>query len=320
MRRASLLLAAASLLLAACASPSKPPETGSWQTLARMRHARAAHAVVATPDGVVALAGTGAGGQPVLEVERFDGRGWTLETMLPGDGLNAPAAAVIGQRIVLIGGFSTTTNVPVAQVHVYDLATHRWSKAAPLPRPRGGHAAVVLDGRIHVIGGGNSQSTIADHSVYDPATDRWSELAPLPRAMGSPAAVVHRGALHSIGGRSGFDDFGEVWRYDAAADTWRALPPIPPRGTAGAVSVCNAIHLFGGESQPRRAVLAEVFRFDEAQGMWSALAPLPTPRNFARAVVIDGSVWVVGGSLEPGSSHASAGSTTVERFTPRCGG
>src|SRR6185369_18097031 len=101
---------------------------------------------------------------------------------------------------------------------------------------------------------------------------------------------------------------------------WRALPTIPPRGTAGAVSVCNAIHLFGGESQSRRAVLADVFRFDEAQGVWTALAPLPTARNFARAVVVDGSVWVVGGSLEPGSSHASAGSTTVERFTPRCGG
>ena len=187
------------------------PQAGAWQAAPAMRHARAAHAVVAANGAVYALAGTGSAG-PVREVERFDGRAWAQESSLPGEGLNAPAAAALGPRIYLIGGFGTTTNVPVAQVWVYDTATHRWSEAAPLPRPRGGHAAVVLSGRIHVIGGGNSVSTIADHSVYDPATDRWSELAPLPRAMGSPAAVVHDGVLVSIGGRSGPKDFGEVWR------------------------------------------------------------------------------------------------------------
>ena len=213
-------------------------------------------------------------------------------------------------------GFNTTTNVPTAQVRVYDTATRAWSEAAPLPQPRGGHAAIVLDGRIHVIGGGNSERTLAYHSVYDPASDRWSELAPLPRAMGSPAAVIHDGALVSVGGRGGPSDFGDVWRYDASANAWRALPDIPPRGTAGAVSVCGAIHAFGGESQPREAVLADVLRLDAAG--WTPLAPMPTARSFARAVVVDGKVLVVGGSLAPGNSHEAAGSVAVERFDPGC--
>ena len=50
-------------------------------------------------------------------------------------------------------------------VHVYDTRTKRWNQAAPLPAPRGGLAAVVLEGMIHVLGGGNSKSTIADHDV-----------------------------------------------------------------------------------------------------------------------------------------------------------
>ncbi len=265
-----------------------------------------------------ALAGTGADGRPVLDVERFDGRTWSKETALPGHGLNAPAAAAIGPRIYLIGGFDTTTNVPTAQVLVYDTTTHRWSDAAPLPRPRGGHAAAVLDGRIHVIGGGNSESTLPDHSVYDPQTDHWSAAAPLPRSMGSPAAVVHEGSLYSIGGRSGLEDFGDVWRYDSAADRWLPGPSIPARGTHGAVSVCGSIYVFGGESQPQARVLADVLRLDRSSNSWLALAPLPTPRNFARAVLFDGSVLVIGGSLEPGSSHSSAGSRTVERFDPGC--
>jgi N-acetylneuraminic acid mutarotase len=274
---------------------------------------------VAVADAAIyVLAGTGADGQPVLEVDHFDGRAWRPETQLPGHGLNAPAAVAIGSRIYLIGGFDTTTNVPTAQVLVYDTRARQWRTAAPLPRPRGGLAAAVLDGRIHVIGGGNSQSTIADHSVYDPAADRWSELAPLPRSLGSPAAVVQAGSLYSIGGRSGLDDFGNVWRYDASADRWIAATAIPARGTHGAVSACGTIYVFGGESQPQRRVIADVLRLDAARRAWVAVAPLPTPRNFARAVVFQDGIWVVGGSLSPGSSHESAGSRVVERFDPGC--
>lgn len=290
----------------------------AWTTAPPMSQGRAAHAVVVAGGAVYALAGTGADGRPVLEVERYDGHAWAPETVLPAHGLNAPAAAAIGDRIYLIGGFDTTTNVPTAQVWVYDIGTRRWSEVAPLPRPRGGHAVAVMDGRIHVIGGGNSESTIADHSMYDPASNRWTALAPLPRALGSPAAVVHNGVLYSIGGRSGLDDFGEVWRYDSAADRWQAAVPIPARGTHGAVSVCGSIYIFGGESQPQARVLADVLRLDFPSNTWVSLAPLPTPRNFARAVVYQDTVLVVGGSLQPGSSHAAAGSRTVERFDPGC--
>jgi len=38
----------------------------------------------------------------------------------------------------------------------------------PLPAPRGGHAARVLDGKIHVLGGGNDVSTLAEHLTFDP--------------------------------------------------------------------------------------------------------------------------------------------------------
>ena len=168
-----------------------------------MIHARSAHAAVSTRDRIYVVGGTGDGAAPVRDVEMFDGVSWTVESALPGDGLNAPAAVAIDARIYVLGGFGTTTNVPTSDVLVYDIRTRTWSKAAPLPAPRGGHAAVLLNGRIHVIGGGNSRSTLADHSEYDPATDTWTARAPLPRSEGSPAAVVFNGKLYAIGGRSG---------------------------------------------------------------------------------------------------------------------
>jgi N-acetylneuraminic acid mutarotase len=314
----STILASILAVTLAQAAPAPAPET--WHAAPPMLHARAAHAVVATADAVYALGGTGSDDPaatevaPVLEVERFDGRAWSVETKLPCAGLNAPAAAVIGRRIYLIGGFDTLSNVPTAKVRVYDLETRAWSEAKELPAPRGGHAAAVLDGRIHVLGGGNSVSTIADHSEYDPALDAWTARAPLPRAKGSPAAVVFEGRIWAIGGRSGPGDFGEVDLYDARADAWTSGPPIAPRGTAGAVVHAGAIDVFGGESQASGRVLDEVLRLDPSKGKWESISPLPTARNYARAVEFAGSVLVIGGSGAAGASHASLGSTTVERF------
>jgi N-acetylneuraminic acid mutarotase len=310
------------LSLAGCAgtpgSSGITAAAGTWHSRPDMREARAAHAVVSTRDSIYALAGTGPDGS-VLEVERFDGRQWLHEAQLPGGGLNAPAAAVVKGRIYLIGGFNTTTNVPSSDVLVYDLARKSWSNAAPLPALRGGHAAAVLNGEIHVVGGGNSRSTIADHSVFDPANNQWRDAAPLPRSEGSPALVEFHGKLYAIGGRSGPADFGDVYVYDSAADRWSSGPAIEPRGTAGAVVYCGAIHLFGGESQAANTSLDDVFRLDFAQGRWEKLAPMPHARNFARAVVFERGVYVVGGSPTAGSSHASAGSKIVESYSATCG-
>ena len=305
---------ACALVLASKFQAQEALRDGAWSSAPPLQAARSAHAVVATPSAIYALGGTGTSGKPVLEVERFDGKEWKIVSKLPGEGLNAPAAAVIGDTLYLIGGFGTTSNVPVSEVRVLDLAKLEWSTAPRLPRPRGGHAAAVLDGHLHVIGGGNSESTIPDHSVFDPETGKWKELAPLPRSMGSPAAVVHEGSLYSVGGRSGGEDFGDVYVYREDADRWEKCPPIEPRGTAGAVSYDGAICVFGGESQARGKAIAEALRWVTGTNDWKTLPPMPTARNFARAVVLDGAVYVVGGSREAGSSHASAGSDVVERF------
>ena len=304
------------LTLAWPCDPVEGQTAGSWSSAPPLLHARAAHAVVATADAIYALAGTGTGGQPVLAVERFDGVQWRDVSTLPGRGVNAPAAAVVGDRIYLIGGFDTVSTVPVATVHVYDTTPGRWSEAAPLPAPRGGHAAVAMADGIHVIGGGNDRTTLADHDVYDPRSDRWRALPPLPRAEGSPAVAALNGKLYAVGGRSGPADYGAVDVYDAARNAWSPGPPIDPRGTAGAVVYCGALHVFGGESQARRASLADALRLG-TQG-WQALAPMPTGRNFARAVVLHDAVYVVGGSPTPEPSHASVGSAIVERYRAPC--
>lgn len=292
------------------------PSIGIWSTAPSTNYARSAHAVVVLDGSIYSLAGTDEDGDPLLDVERFDGTTWSIETVLPGDGVNAPSVAALDGRIYVIGGFGTTSSRPTDEVRVYEPATSTWSMAAPLPTASGGHAAVVLSGSIHVVGGGTSRSTIADHVVYDPATDSWRAAAPVPQPEGSPALVVHDGRLWAIGGRSGRSDYGEVFIYEPATDEWTSGPPIGPRGTAGAVAFCDTVFLFGGETQHDKVVLGDVLRLDGDR--WVEQAQLPTPRSFARSVVFNDAVYVVGGSTTFGLSHASPGGTMVERFDPAC--
>src|SRR5689334_12381589 len=285
-------------------TPRPTPEIGGvWSEEVPMLIPRSAHAVVASETEIYELAGTDDSGKPVLEVEAFDGKKWTTETTLPGQGLNAPRASIVDHRLYVVGGFTAVTNVPTDDVQVYDLQHRQWNIASPLPNPRGGHAAVVLNDKIHVFGGGNSVSTIADHSEYDPITNSWRELAPLPRAEGSPAAVVAGGKIYVIGGRSGFSDFGDVYIYDAETDTWSTGPSIEPRGTAGAVLYCDGIYLFGGESQSERKNLDGVLRLDLERNVWESVNAMPTARKFARAV------YIVGGSTVLANSHSPIGTT-----------
>jgi len=296
-----------------------PVINATWSEEASMLTARSAHAVATSASTIYALAGTDDHGKPVLEVEAFDGKEWKVETTLAGQGLNAPTASIVGQHLYVVGGFTAVTNVPTDEVQVYDLQTQKWSMASPLPNPRGGHAAVVLDDKIHVFGGGNSVSTLADHSEYDPATNTWRELAPLPRAEGSPAAVVVARKIYVIGGRSGSSDFGDVYIYDAESNTWSTGPAIEPRGTAGAVAYCGGIYLFGGESQAKRKNLDSVLRLDLERNVWESVTAMPTARKFARAVLFLDAVYIVGGSTVPANSHSPIGTASVERFTqPGC--
>lgn len=303
-------VAAAVLAGLACAAVAGAQE---WGAAPPLRVARAALTLVAHEDAIFAVGGTTPDGATV-DVDRFDGRTWSRETTLPGGGLNAAAAALVGDRLYVLGGFVAATNRPSDRVHVYDLGSREWSEAAPLPSPRGGFRAIVIDGRIHVVGGGNDRTTLADHDVYDPATNTWSSRAPLPSSRGNPALAVLDGRLYAIGGGSGGRDFGETAIYDFAADAWSAGPPVTPRVAAAAVMYDGAILLLGGERQERREVLATAERLGSGADAWAALPPMPTARSYTSAVVWRDAVWVGGGATQALQPHTAAGTTAFERF------
>lgn len=139
--------------------------------------------------------------------------------------LASPASAVVNNVWYTFGGWGE--GGVQAQVRSFDGTT--WSSRAPMPTARSHAAAVVLDGKIWVIGGEEKRSVPSRAvEVYDPATDTWMRRAPLrhPRTLPT-CGVVNNSAGQSriivAGGVSGVDAL--VYGLPLRRDTVEELLP-----------------------------------------------------------------------------------------------
>ncbi|MEQ8559855.1 MAG: kelch repeat-containing protein [Henriciella sp.] len=181
---------------------------------------------------------------------------WAWAPDLPAPNAES-VAGVIRNRLHVVGGRQPAGDRNLDWTDHTDTGAHwvfdgeRWRDGAPMPTPRNSAAGIVVDERLHVVGG----RTVADgntavHECYDPWSDRWERLAPMPIAQAGLAAGVVGHKLYVFGGEyfeNGGGVFPEAWEYDSIRDRWRALPDMPePRHGLGGVTVGKDIYLIGG--------------------------------------------------------------------------
>src|SRR2546425_11475931 len=78
-----------------------------------------------------------------------------------------------------------------------------WRDLARMPSMRQEISTAVLDGKIFVIAGFDSNGMSSDTvEIYDPGTDSWSSAARLPIATNHNAAAVAAGKLYAFAGTS----------------------------------------------------------------------------------------------------------------------
>lgn len=224
-----------------------------------------------------------------------------------------------GGVIYALGGFVEQNRTPHGDCFVWEIETNRWRTIAPLPRPRGAGAAVMLDGMVHHIGGagdGADRASVGWHEIYDPKADRWQVARPLPGARDHTGTVTFNGLIHVIGGR--FNDFGQNTAlhhvYDKAADRWSLRAPLPTmRSGQGAAVVGDRIYVMGGEGGtpglpggPTGNVFGQMESYHPASDTWQHHAPMPTPRHGLGAAAVDGRIYVAGGGPIVGGGVQSA--------------
>ncbi len=90
---------------------------------------------------------------------------WTKLASMPV-GLYGHSASVVGGRIYVIGGSTTSSSALNSTVYVYNPNLNTWSTLNTAPAiPRKDHAAVVYDGKIVLVGGSSANNNTAA-SVY----------------------------------------------------------------------------------------------------------------------------------------------------------
>jgi N-acetylneuraminic acid mutarotase len=223
------------------------PQVGSWVAKSAMPTARGSPAAAALAGRIYV-----AGGWPSARARDFAvyepaTDSWQTLPDLPS-GRNHLALAAAGGRIYAVGGRTDLSAGVgnVASVDAYDPQSGLWSSAAPLPRARGGLAAVGHRRFVFAFGGeGNAASpdgTFEDADVYDTRLDVWAALDPLPTPRHGIGAAVLAGAIHVPGGgpvqNFSVSDVHEV--MDVAAALGLSVPLLP---LAGGIGLAGALLL-----------------------------------------------------------------------------
>jgi non-specific serine/threonine protein kinase len=226
---------------------------GSWQTRPDLP-VRLHHAMAVTYEGeLVVLGGWIPDGDTLIgrtSDRVFALRGNRWEELPP---MNEPraagAAAVVGDRIVVVGG--QAENELVGGTEVFD--GEGWSAGAPIPTPREHLAAAADDQYLYAVGGRNLSPDRNSGALerYDPSADSWENLAAMPTPRGGLGAAIVGETLVAFGGETSDATLGTVELYDIPANEWSRGPAMAtPRHGVGAVALGETVYALLGARRP----------------------------------------------------------------------
>ncbi len=293
----------------------------SWQILKTTNTAEArSECGFATLNGKLYLIG---GDGPTSAVEVLDPvtLTWTKKAPAPVI-MHHLQPVVYGDEIYVLDAFSDRNypnQIPLANVYSYDTKKDVWEKGGEIPadRRRGGAGAAQYNGKLYLVNGilhGHSSGTTNMFDEYDPATQKWTTLPNAPHIRDHSAATVVSDKLYAVGGRntslhdannfmSFFDKTVlEVDCYDFKTGTWTTLNAKLPLGTGGGtlVNLNNKLYYMGGEratATTQNGPQKDVYSLDlNKPDYWVKIADLNQARNGTSATVLNGKIYLAGGS------------------------
>ncbi|HEX2028215.1 MAG TPA: kelch repeat-containing protein, partial [Nitriliruptorales bacterium] len=289
-----------------------PQDPGCWETRAPLPVRLLDAGGTALNGKLYMVAGkTASGPQTTTYVYNPATNTWTTGPNLPGAAVENPAVVALSGKLYAFGGSTAPFSGAVTNAAVYDPGTNAWTSLAPMPTARGGAAAQVIGGKIHVAGGmGADGASLAVVEVYDPTTNTWSTAPSMSTRRDNPGSAVLDGKLFLFGGRTRNADgttengtLNTVESYDPATRGWTARAPMPTGRRTMMVGTLNGrAQVMGGEIRGDGGAFNENEEYDHATDTWRILTKLPTGRHGGVAGTINGVVHVVGGGPTGGGS------------------
>jgi hypothetical protein len=213
---------------------------------------------------------------------------WRLPAPVTGE------VVLASRRSLLLVGGLDSAGASTSRVSNIDPSTGRVSSEGTLAAPLHDAAGAVLRGRAFLFGGGDTSTSSDVQKLIPGATARPAGSLPTPRS--DLAAAVLGGRAYVLGGYDGTSPSPEVLATADGSDFVSvARLPIPVRYTALAASG-GRLYAFGGETG-RGSPTGRIQQIDPTKGQASVVGTLPAPTDHASAVVLGGSVYVIGGDV-----------------------
>lgn len=166
------------------------------------------------------------------------------------------ATLYYGDTLCLAGGYNTDTQKLRKDVVCWNPLspqnTSNWVSIPPMTYGRYKAAAVVLDGKLFVTGGYDTETHkfMDSVEVFDDVTQRWYPVSPLLNGgrAGHKVEAVN-GKLYVIGGWRKFKFLDEVEEYNPLLNKWTIKSKMPkPLAYFGSVVKNEQIYIVGGIS------------------------------------------------------------------------
>lgn len=208
-----------------------------WQDLPPLPHPLFGAASAVWNDRFFLAGGTGSGFTSDVVYRLSPSRQeWIPWTRLPR-GLSHSAAAVVGNRLLVLGGVTDGPNFTGMSASVYSVdltaATPEWKELPPIPDgPRTLFAAAVVRDQVLVFGGCRHQEpsgviNLVSAWSLNPARETWSKLPDVPLATRawSAASWLDRYVFLFGGYTTRFD--ARVFCYDTVLATYTETGSLP---------------------------------------------------------------------------------------------
>lgn len=250
---------------------------------------------------IVVVGGMDAGGEASDRTYVYDPGTDTWETgpNLPV-ALHHTAAATIGDRIYVVGGYSVEDLRLVSESAVWSLGPddESWRAEPDLTTARGALAVVSTGDRLFAIAGvGPDADILTSTEMLEPGDSSWRPGPDLSEPREHLAATAIGEEVYVIAGRTG-DMSNNMSSVEVLiAEQWEDAPPLNfSRGGIGATTVDDVVCVAGGE-EPNGTIGTVECLLD---GEWQVVAELEVPRHGLAVVTIDDAIHVVAGGPLPG--------------------
>lgn len=199
-------------------------------------------------------------------------------------------------KAYVVGGISAEG--ATGRLDIYNIPNDEWSVGEPRPVALGNVGAAVINRKILVPGGCDSEwIPQAITHIYDPATDAWEEGAPMPSPLCAYAIAAYQDKVFLFGGWNGGAYTAAGFVYDGSQDTWQTMAsPTSIRGFGGAGVLADRVFYVGGYDGRRELDLCEVY--SPGDDVWEDCPPMLQPRGGLGVASTTGRLYALGGGWD----------------------